>query len=113
MPSKRRGKRIQVPAARMALDRMKWEIASEIGAPTHLVQGDYWGDVSSRDCGLIGGNMVRKMIEAAQASLASTTSAGVSRGFHEVVDGTPRATHVSDDANRWPEGYHTGGYPTE
>jgi hypothetical protein len=64
---------------------MKYEIANELNIPTHLIQGDYWGNLSARDCGSVGGNMVKRMIEAAQASLAATTMAGVRQGFQEFV----------------------------
>ncbi|MDD2200823.1 MAG: alpha/beta-type small acid-soluble spore protein [Firmicutes bacterium] len=85
MPRSRRSKRTLVPQARQALDQMKYEIANELNIPTHLIQGDYWGNLSARDCGSVGGNMVKRMIEAAQASLAATTMAGVKQGFQEFV----------------------------
>ena len=85
MPASRRSKRTLVPQARQALEQMKWEIASELNIPTHNIQGGYWGDMTSRDCGSVGGGMVRRMIEAAQASLAATTAAGVKQGFSEAV----------------------------
>ena len=46
-----------VPEAREALDKFKYEVASEVGV--NLKQG-YNGDLSSRDAGRIGGQMVRK-----------------------------------------------------
>ena len=85
MPASRRSKRTLVPQARQALEQMKWEVASELNVPTHNIQGGYWGDMTSRDCGSVGGGMVRRMIEAAQASLAATTAAGVKHGFSEAV----------------------------
>jgi hypothetical protein len=85
MPASRRSRRTLVPQARQALEQMKWEVASELNIPTHDIQGGYWGDMTSRDCGSVGGGMVRRMIEAAQASLAATTAAGVKHGFSEVV----------------------------
>jgi hypothetical protein len=83
---------------------MKWETAYEVGTPTGLIEGDYWGNVSSRDCGHLGGQMVRKMIEAAQASLVASTSAGVSHGFHEAM-GT---LSTSQSTSQWnhPPGWH-------
>ena len=56
-----------VPEAREALDRFKYEVAGEVGV--NLKQG-YNGDISSRDAGRIGGNMVRKLIETAERQLA-------------------------------------------
>ena len=54
-------KKSMVPEAREALDRFKMEAASEVGV--NLKQG-YNGDLSSREAGSIGGQMVKKMIEA-------------------------------------------------
>ncbi|MEW6173040.1 MAG: alpha/beta-type small acid-soluble spore protein [Bacillota bacterium] len=59
------------------LQRMKYEVAGELGLDRYIQEG-YWGDVSSRLCGAvggrmggkIGGNMVRRMILFAEQSLA-------------------------------------------
>ena len=53
-----------VPEAREALDKFKYEVASEVGV--NLKQG-YNGDLSSRDAGRIGGQMVRKLIQQAES----------------------------------------------
>ncbi|MBQ7128705.1 MAG: alpha/beta-type small acid-soluble spore protein [Clostridia bacterium] len=50
-----------VPQAREALDKFKMEAASEVGV--NMKQG-YNGDLTSRQAGSIGGQMVKKMIEA-------------------------------------------------
>lgn len=102
--SKNSRQRSRSPQLRKALERMKWETAYEVGTPTGLIEGDYWGNVSSRDCGNLGGQMVRKMIEAAQASLVASTSAGVSHGFREVMG----VTSTSQSASQWnhPPGWH-------
>lgn len=50
-----------VPEVRDALDRFKMEAASEVGV--NLKQG-YNGDLTSREAGSVGGQMVKKMIEA-------------------------------------------------
>jgi len=50
-----------VPSAREALDRFKMEAASEVGV--NLKQG-YNGDLTSKQAGSVGGQMVKKMIEA-------------------------------------------------
>ncbi|MBE6039328.1 MAG: alpha/beta-type small acid-soluble spore protein [Anaerofustis stercorihominis] len=49
-----------VPDAREALEKFKMETASEVGV--NLKQG-YNGDLTSRQAGSIGGQMVKKMIE--------------------------------------------------
>ena len=50
-----------VPEAREALNRFKMEAASEVGV--NLKQG-YNGDLTSKQAGSIGGQMVKKMIES-------------------------------------------------
>jgi hypothetical protein len=60
-----------VPEAHKALDKMKYEIAAELGVPVQQGSEDYWGHVPSRDCGAVGGHMVRKMIEMAERSLVN------------------------------------------
>lgn len=52
-----------VPEAREALDKFKYEVASEVGV--NLKQG-YNGDLSARDAGRIGGQMVKKLIQQAE-----------------------------------------------
>ena len=55
-----------VPEAREALDKFKYEVASEVGV--NLKQG-YNGDLSSRDAGRLGGQMVRKLIQQAESQM--------------------------------------------
>ena len=52
---------IMVPQAKEAMDKFKMEAASEVGV--NLKQG-YNGDLTSREAGSVGGQMVKKMIEA-------------------------------------------------
>ncbi|HOS69800.1 MAG TPA: alpha/beta-type small acid-soluble spore protein [Bacillota bacterium] len=56
-----------VPQATAALDRMKFEIASEVGV--NLKEG-YNGDISARDAGRVGGTMVKRLIEQAERSMS-------------------------------------------
>ena len=56
-----------VPGAREALNKFKMEAASEVGV--NLKQG-YNGDLTSRQAGSIGGQMVKKMIESYEQNLA-------------------------------------------
>ena len=51
--------RMAVPEAKEAMKRFKEEVASEIGVP--LKEG-YNGDLTSKQAGSIGGQMVKKMI---------------------------------------------------
>ncbi len=50
-----------VPEAKTALDKFKMEAASEVGVT--LKQG-YNGDLTSKQAGSVGGQMVKKMIES-------------------------------------------------
>lgn len=55
-----------VPEAMDALNKFKYEVASEVGV--NLKQG-YNGDLSSKDAGKIGGNMTRKLIQQAESQM--------------------------------------------
>ncbi len=66
------GKKV-VPEAHKALDDMKYEIAAELGIPVYQGSEDYWGHITSRDCGAVGGHMVRRMIAMAESQLAQNS----------------------------------------
>lgn len=55
-----------VPEAREALNRFKYEVANEVGV---TLKDGYNGNLSSRDAGRIGGNMVRKLIQQAESQM--------------------------------------------
>ncbi|MBX6350743.1 MAG: alpha/beta-type small acid-soluble spore protein [Clostridia bacterium] len=55
-------------AAAKALDQFKYEVAQEIGV--NPPQSGYWGDLPARQCGAVGGHMVKRMIEQAEQQLA-------------------------------------------
>ena len=58
--------KLVVPNAREAMNKFKMEAANEVGV--NLKQG-YNGDLSSREAGSVGGQMVKKMIEAYENGL--------------------------------------------
>lgn len=60
---------INVPEAREAMRNMKHEVANELGIT--LNQG-YNGNISAKDAGHIGGNMVKKMIEAQERQMSGS-----------------------------------------
>ncbi len=64
--STKNSKQPVVPTAREALDKFKMEAANEVGV--NLKQG-YNGDISAREAGSVGGQMVKKMIEAYENGL--------------------------------------------
>ena len=55
-----------VPEAKAALERFKMEAAGEVGV--NLSQG-YNGDLTARQAGSVGGQMVKKMIESYEKNL--------------------------------------------
>ena len=55
-----------VPEAKDALNRFKMEAANEVGV--NLKQG-YNGDLTSREAGSVGGQMVKKMIESYERNM--------------------------------------------
>ena len=60
------GNKIVVPEAKNAMEQFKMQAANEVGVP--LTQG-YNGDLTSRQAGSIGGQMVKKMIESYESSM--------------------------------------------
>lgn len=62
-------KKTLVPEARAAMDKFKMEAASEVGV--NLTNG-YNGDLTAKQAGSIGGQMVKKMIENAENSLKAS-----------------------------------------
>ena len=57
-----------VPNAREALNKFKMEAANEVGV--NLKQG-YNGDLTSKQAGSVGGQMVKKMIEAYENGISN------------------------------------------
>lgn len=85
--SSRSSNKLMVPGAGKALDQMKYEIAAELGLPVgkHLatfgdtefaselgsihsssIPEDYWGHLSTRDSGAVGGHITRRLVAQAQ-----------------------------------------------
>ena len=58
--------KIVVPEAKKVMENFKMEAANEVGV--NLKQG-YNGDLTSRQAGSIGGQMVKKMIESYENSI--------------------------------------------
>lgn len=57
-----------VPEAKSAMDKFKYEVASELGVP--LTNG-YNGNLTSKQNGSVGGMMVKKMIEAQEREMSN------------------------------------------
>ena len=62
------GSQMAVPEAKAAMNRFKEEVASELGV--NLKDG-YNGDLTSREAGSIGGEMVKKMIMKQEQQMSS------------------------------------------
>ena len=58
---------VEVPEARDAMDRFKMEVASELGVD---LKPGYNGDITAKEAGSIGGEMVRKMIKRQEEEMA-------------------------------------------
>ncbi|MCY0877294.1 MAG: alpha/beta-type small acid-soluble spore protein [Firmicutes bacterium] len=57
-----------VVQASRALDQMKYEVAQELGIQTP--SDGYWGTMTTRDTGSIGGHMTRKLVAFGEQMLA-------------------------------------------
>ena len=64
--SSKNSNKLNVPEAKAAMDKFKMEAANEVGV--NLKQG-YNGDLTSREAGSVGGQMVKKMIESYEKSM--------------------------------------------
>ena len=64
--SSKNSNKLNVPEARAAMDKFKMEAASEVGV--NLKEG-YNGDLTSREAGSVGGQMVKKLVEKAENNL--------------------------------------------
>ena len=60
--------KMNVPEAKSAMDKFKFEVASELGVP---LSDGYNGNLTSKENGSVGGYMVKKMIEAQERQMAS------------------------------------------
>lgn len=73
MAQGQRSNRALVRGAEGALDQFKYQVAGEVGI-TPPPDG-YWGDLPARQCGAVGGHMVRRMIQLAEQQLSGQPGA--------------------------------------
>ncbi len=64
--STKNNNKLNIPEAKAAMNKFKMEAANEVGV--NLKDG-YNGDLTSREAGSVGGQMVKKMIESYEKSL--------------------------------------------
>ncbi|WP_084804267.1 alpha/beta-type small acid-soluble spore protein [Halonatronum saccharophilum] len=62
--------RLVNPMALQAMDKFKLEAAKELNVSQEYQSG-YWGNITSRECGSVGGQMVKKMVEQYENNLAN------------------------------------------
>ncbi|MCC8101546.1 MAG: alpha/beta-type small acid-soluble spore protein [Clostridiales bacterium] len=67
--SNRSGNTTAVPEAKGAMDRFKFEVANELGVP---LSDGYNSNLTSKQNGSVGGEMVRKMIQAQERQMSGT-----------------------------------------
>ena len=79
MSSNNSSNKLVVPGAREAMDKFKMEAANEVGVN---LKAGYNGDLTSRQAGSVGGQMVKKMSTIRSMSFVrrSRTSAGHATG---------------------------------
>ncbi len=58
-----------LPESERALDRLKYEVAEDLGLDDDI-QEKGWANMTTRQVGKIGGNMVRRLIKRAERDLA-------------------------------------------
>ncbi|WP_054024037.1 alpha/beta-type small acid-soluble spore protein [Bacillus sp. FJAT-28004] len=63
-----RTNQLLIPQARAALEQLKYEVAQELGI--QLPQDGYYGNMTTRDMGSIGGSITRRLVQMAEQQLA-------------------------------------------
>ncbi|KEI75846.1 spore protein [Clostridium botulinum B2 128] len=67
MPSNKNSNNLVVPEAQQGLNQLKMEVANEVGIANYDAMDK--GNLTSRQNGYVGGNMVKKMVEAYERNL--------------------------------------------
>ncbi len=67
MASNNRSNRTLVPEARQGLNRWKYEVASDVGLQNY--ENTDKGNLSSRQNGSVGGEMVKRMVQSYEQNL--------------------------------------------
>ncbi len=66
--SSSRSNQLVVPQANQALQQMKLEAAQELGV--QIPQDGYYGNISTRDAGSLGGYITKKLVQIAEQQLS-------------------------------------------
>ena len=67
-----------VPESKNGLSKFKTEVAQELGVPFK----DYNGDLSARQCGSVGGEMVKRMVEQYENSIKKKKKNNILNNFY-------------------------------
>lgn len=94
------------------LDQRKWEVAQALGLADQI-RARGWGEMSSRDCGRIGGylggavggQMVRRMIQAAEAQVTGGPGPQAPVGYQEGWPGGQVPGWPGGQVPGWPGGH--------
>lgn len=70
MASNRRSNQVLVPQARAGLESMKMEAAQSLGV--QIPANGYYGDVTSRETGSIGGYITKNLVAMAEQQLSGS-----------------------------------------
>jgi hypothetical protein len=62
--------RLLNPVAKQAMDKFKLEVAESLNISNDYKSG-YWGNLTSRECGSVGGEMVKRMIQDYENKMAN------------------------------------------
>lgn len=65
--------RVEVPEAKGAMDKFKMEVANDLGVN---LQKGYNGNLTTKQTGSIGGEMVRRMIKRQEEQMANSDNSG-------------------------------------
>lgn len=68
MTNSQSSSRVEVPEAKDAMDKFKMEVANELGVP---LKSGYNGELTSKQAGSVGGEMVRQMIKRQEEQMKS------------------------------------------
>ena len=67
MTNSQSSSRVEVPEAKEAMDKFKMEVANELGVP---LKNGYNGELTSKQAGSVGGEMVRQMIKRQEQEMS-------------------------------------------
>jgi hypothetical protein len=64
--------KLEVPESEAEMKKLKWEVAEELELDDDIKEKGF-GNMTTREVGKIGGNMVKKMVEYAEKKMETGT----------------------------------------